>query len=176
MSAIYYALGDATHPLGAGPAIIAHCCNNIGVWGAGFVLALSKRWAEPEAEYRKWARQFSDACIPLGCVQFVPVGENITVANIIGQHATSTWKGQPPIRYEGLKVGFERVAREAIKLGASVHMPRLGCGLAGGSWEKVEPLIEGQLCARGVPVWVYDFFPAPTNQRRPARHAAAQVL
>jgi hypothetical protein len=36
-------------------------------------------------------------------------------------------------------------------------MPRIGCGLAGGTWDKIEPLIRETLCAAGVPVTVYDF-------------------
>ncbi|RAJ47078.1 hypothetical protein K353_00279 [Kitasatospora sp. SolWspMP-SS2h] len=42
------------------------------------------------------------------------------------------------------------------RLGASVHMPRIGCGLAGGRWERIEPLVTDRLTARGVPVTVYD--------------------
>jgi hypothetical protein len=36
-------------------------------------------------------------------------------------------------------------------------MPRIGCGLAGGEWSKVEPLIEEHLCGAGLAVTVYDF-------------------
>jgi hypothetical protein len=35
-------------------------------------------------------------------------------------------------------------------------MPRIGCGLAGGRWECVKPLIEARLVAASVPVTVYD--------------------
>jgi hypothetical protein len=35
-------------------------------------------------------------------------------------------------------------------------MPRIGCGLAGGRWEEVEPLVIAQLTDYGVPVRVYD--------------------
>lgn len=41
-------------------------------------------------------------------------------------------------------------------MSASVHMPRIGCGLGGGNWEFVESLIVEYLCDRGVPVTVYD--------------------
>jgi hypothetical protein len=44
MAMIYYAKGDASKPIGAGPKMICHITNNRGGWGAGFVLALSKRW------------------------------------------------------------------------------------------------------------------------------------
>lgn len=36
-------------------------------------------------------------------------------------------------------------------------MPRIGCGLAGGTWDRVEPLVGERLVARGIPVTVYDF-------------------
>ncbi|EPJ40147.1 hypothetical protein STAFG_2811 [Streptomyces afghaniensis 772] len=35
-------------------------------------------------------------------------------------------------------------------------MPRIGCGLAGGKWSRVEPLIEERLIRRGISVTVYD--------------------
>jgi O-acetyl-ADP-ribose deacetylase (regulator of RNase III) len=36
-------------------------------------------------------------------------------------------------------------------------MPRIGCGLAGGSWEEIEPIIKRTLTDQGVEVVVYDF-------------------
>lgn len=63
----------------------------------------------------------------------------------------------PPIRYEAVASCLQQVAVKARELGASVHMPRIGCGLAGGEWSKVEPLIEVQLCQAGIAVTVYDF-------------------
>jgi hypothetical protein len=41
-------------------------------------------------------------------------------------------------------------------LSASVHLPRIGCGLAGGRWELIEPLITATLCARDIATTVYD--------------------
>jgi len=49
---IQYVKGDATTPQGDGHKIIVHVCNDLGKWGKGFVLAISKRWKEPEATYR----------------------------------------------------------------------------------------------------------------------------
>jgi hypothetical protein len=49
------------------------------------------------------------------------------------------------------------VALEARRLQASVHMPRIGCGLAGGDWEVVGKIVEEELANTGVPVTVYDF-------------------
>jgi len=35
-------------------------------------------------------------------------------------------------------------------------VPRIGCGLAGGTWDRIEPLIVEALCARDVRTVVYD--------------------
>ena len=50
---IKYIKGDATRPIGDGSKLILHICNDVGAWGSGFVVALSKRWKEPEQKYRE---------------------------------------------------------------------------------------------------------------------------
>lgn len=41
-------------------------------------------------------------------------------------------------------------------LRAPVHMPRIGCGLSGGKWGRIEPMVKARLGERGVAVTVYD--------------------
>ncbi|WP_228098667.1 hypothetical protein [Pedobacter sp. MC2016-24] len=53
---INYLTGDATNPAYSGNKIIVHVCNDIGGWGKGFVMAISKRWKEPEKRYREWSK------------------------------------------------------------------------------------------------------------------------
>lgn len=156
MSAITYVRGDATAPQGKGVKLIAHVCNDLGGWGKGFVLAVSRRWPEPEAAYRHWHRERARNDFGLGAVQFVQVGPYTWVANMVGQRGMRTGSKGVPVRYEALDAGLAKVAGKAAELGASVHMPRIGCGLAGGTWARVEPLISGQLVSRGIAVTVYD--------------------
>ncbi|MDT0264834.1 macro domain-containing protein [Streptomyces sp. DSM 44915] len=148
--------GDATDPQAKGPKIIAHVCNDIGGWGKGFVLALSRRWPEPEREYRRWHRERAGNDFGLGAVGLVRVRPDVWVANMVGQRGIKTGSKGVPIRYEAVERCLGTVAEHAGTLGASVHMPRIGCGLAGGKWERIEPLIERTLLARAVPTTVYD--------------------
>jgi O-acetyl-ADP-ribose deacetylase (regulator of RNase III) len=157
MTEITYLRGDATCPQAKGPKIICHICHDIGGWGKGFVLALSKRWKQPEAEYRAWYAKRRDRELALGAVQFVPVESTIWVANMIGQHGIKTGSSGPPIRYDAVSQCLMKVAENALELGASVHMPRIGCGLAGGQWAKIEPLITENLLLSNIAVTVYDF-------------------
>ena len=153
MAGITYLKGDATCPQARGAKIICHVCNDAGGWGKGFVLALSARWAEPEAAYRAWYA--TGTGFALGAVQFVQVERYIWVANLIGQRGTKTGSSGPPVRYDAIATGLQQVGLKALEFGASVHMPRIGCGLAGGQWAKVEPLIQQHLCEAGVAVTVY---------------------
>ncbi|WP_231114419.1 macro domain-containing protein [Lentzea aerocolonigenes] len=149
--------GDATSPQAKGPKIIAHVCNDLGGWGKGFVLAVSKRWPEPERAYRAWHRERARNDFGLGAVQLVQVRPDIWVANMVGQRGTRTGSKGPPVRYEAISQCLDTLTAHAVRLGASVHMPRIGCGLAGGRWELIEPLIAETLLAQGVPTTVYDF-------------------
>ncbi|MFD9222580.1 macro domain-containing protein [Streptomyces sp. NPDC060064] len=156
MSEIEYVRGDATAPQGKGVKLIAHVCNDLGGWGKGFVLAISRRWPEPEAAYRRWHRERAGNDFGLGAVQYVRVAPYLWVANMVGQRGIRTGSKGVPVRYEAIDAALGAVAGKAAELGASVHMPRIGCGLAGGKWSRIEPLIAGRLTARGISVTVYD--------------------
>lgn len=155
-SGIQYIKGDATNPQTDGNKIIVHICNDIGGWGKGFVMAISKRWSMPEAEYRAWHATRDG--FKLGQVQFVSVENDLWVANLIGQHKINKDdQGNAPIRYQAVESGLQAVADFAVIAHASIHMPRIGCGLAGGTWDLMEPIIIKALVQKGLAVYVYDF-------------------
>lgn len=154
---IRYVVGDATQPIGDGTKVIVHCCNDIGAWGAGFVKALSKRWPEPELLYRDWYQDRKPNRLPLGAWQPVWIDPSLCVINLIGQEGIRISKeGVPPVRYDAINRGLMSIGDWAMRKGASIHMPRIGCGLAGGEWSQIEPMIERAFISRGVPVTVYD--------------------
>ena len=154
---IRFIKGDATSPQAKGIKIIAHICNNIGKWGKGFVMAVSKKWPEPEKEFRLWHRNRAKNDFELGSIQIIKVDEYTYVANMIGQQGIKTGSKGVPIRYEAVEHCLEKLVLEAQKLNASVHMPRIGCGLAGGKWDKIQPLIENTLIKNQIPTTIYDF-------------------
>jgi O-acetyl-ADP-ribose deacetylase (regulator of RNase III) len=157
---ITYLTGDATAPQGPENKVIAHVCNDTGAWGRGFVLSLTKRWPKAEASYREWYQEQGGEDYPpmeLGQVMFIAVEAGITVANMVGQRGIMAAEdGTPPIRYGALEECLMQVREFARDYDhASVHMPRIGCGLAGGKWSEVEEIID-----RVMPhtdVYVYDF-------------------
>lgn len=181
---IEYVKGDATLPKGSRPAVIVHCCNDIGAWGRGFVCAISARWKAPEREYRRWFEQkrtqplihlsaLSAMLDPLkdpirfelGSIQIVEVSHGLFVCNLIGQRDIRR-RGlplEPPIRYQAIRKGLRSLKAFAQERGAALHMPRLGAGLAGGAWSEIETIILEEL--HSLSVTVYDFEPGAKARR-----------
>ncbi len=154
---INYLKGDATSPIKCLESkdelrVIIHICDNINKWGKGFVLALSKKWTEPKDVYQKMNQE-------LGTISFCIVEENICIINMIAQKGIYKQNGIPPIRYDALKACLQSVSNMLHNYIAktSIHMPRIGCGLAGGKWDIVENLIMECLVEKGFVVCVYDY-------------------
>ena len=55
-----------------------------------------------------------------------------------------------------MKTCLQKVKARAIQLNASVHMPRIGCGLAGGKWEQIEIIIKEVFEDTDIEIFVYD--------------------
>ena len=168
---IKYVTGDATKPIVKhGIRIIAHVCNDLGGWGSGFVVALSNRWDNPEKKYRNWHEVMKDqGGLDLGDIQLVQVRDEhgkIYVANMIAQHGYATPENPVAIRYGALMACTMKLKEwighlEAVKIGldkkyfpfdTTIHMPRIGCGLAGGDWNIVSEIVEATLG------WYFDVF------------------
>lgn len=170
MIPIKYVEGDATLPQGDGRKIIAHICNDMGQWGAGFVIALSDRCTLPEEYYRRWYEsedsippELSDNQFELGNIQFAPffygrdhwLKGNQFVCNMIAQ-INSDPSRTIPVSYVALRICLKKLAKRAEWAQATIHMPRIGCGIAGGDWAEVSKSILQEVSAHNIAVTVYD--------------------
>lgn len=151
---ITYIKGDATQPTGQGEKIIARVVNTKKIWGAGFVLALSAKWSSPELSYWEWTEQ--NLTFKLGNIDIVQVENDIAVCNMLAQDGTfRPHFNEVPLRYDALRECLSKLRLEAIKRNASVHMPKIGAGLARGDWPTIEQIINEELA--DIEVTVYEF-------------------
>lgn len=149
---ITYIVGDATSPVGEGYKIIAHIVNDMSIWGGGFVLSISRKWKKPESEYRR------KSSYELGTVDYITVEreENniIIVANMVAQHSIGLNENKDiPLRYSALVDCLRQLNNAAVSHNATIHMPRIGSGLAGGNWFVIEQIIREIISQ---PVYIYD--------------------
>ena len=164
--------GDATKPqkqCDNEVVIIAHVCNDISGWGAGFVLALNKAFGDlPRETYISDCR----SSIPennLRRVSYAAVDENdktrLIIANMIAQHKFIDPEKNPrPLRYDALVQCMLGVAAyiEGLRMfedlgPITIHCPKFGSALAGGNWEFIEKLIEDCWLSEGIDVTVYEY-------------------
>lgn len=156
-----YVVGDALEPIKDGKPLICHICNDIGAWGKGFVMAISKKYPIVKEIYQNQIRMKKNN--NLGDIQVVNIDNGTFIVNMIAQKGIYPKKDEngniiQPIRYEALAECLDKVTEFIVheEQPISVHMPRIGCGLAGGTWDKVEKIIFDILIKRGINVYVYD--------------------
>lgn len=155
---LQYVVGDATAPQGEGRKLIAHIVNPVGAFGAGFVVAVNRRWPAVRPAYQKLCAQAEaegGQLRLLGKIQVMDVEEGIAIANLFAQLAPGASR---PIRYDALYNALEALQKLLAVQDApvSVHMPRIGAGLARGHWPIIEQIVIHTLVSPGVDVTVYD--------------------
>lgn len=173
-SPLNHVIGDASRPQGDGPRIIAHVVNDSGMWGAGFTSSLNKAWPEAGEDYRLWHRyryqatmdhpaSFAMGNVRYTCVEGGLNGKGDTekplwVAHMIAQRGTK-YTSSRPLRYDALGGCLLKVSQMAVENNASVHMPRIGAGLAGGDWGIIQELLFDAFVRQAVPLTVYKLPP-----------------
>lgn len=155
---IKYLKGDATEPIIIDNkySVICHCCNALGAWGKGFVIPLGKKYPRAKEKYLEFIKM-SNKDNRLGSVSFAKVTDNIIVANIIGQYNIYPKNGKIPLDYDALEKGFKVIINtfKMHNMPLTVHMPKIGCGLAGGDWNRVENIIKNTFINENIEVYVY---------------------
>ncbi len=154
---IKYVKGDAVLPIGDDVKIVVHIVNDLGIFGAGFAKCVANTYPLVRDKYIEWARTGSN--FGLRVSQLVQVNDYLYFVNLVGQRGVRgiNDKTSPaPIRYFAVKKGLRDVWLWAKDMEASVHMPRIGCGLGGATWSMVEPIIKEELIDNGISVIVYD--------------------
>jgi hypothetical protein len=131
---------------------IAHICNDVKKWGAGFVIPLGRKFPSAKAK-------FLEHDISLGRTQLVGVQKDPTiyVANMYGQHNVGYDEhGNPPIRYSALTTAMQELSG-LIEFYPDMEIlaPKFGAGLAGGNWDFIEILIKEIWIGNGIPVTIY---------------------
>jgi O-acetyl-ADP-ribose deacetylase (regulator of RNase III) len=156
--------GNALSPRGTGKKLIVQVVNDATPnWGGGgFAQALRSKWPTIQEDFKRWV-DLDRTALALSNVRIADVDDEISVASMICQKGYGT-AVKPRIRYAALRQSLATVATFAAEHHTSVHMPRIGCGLAGGRWDVIRELIASALCANGVPVTVYDLPGTPQTE------------
>jgi O-acetyl-ADP-ribose deacetylase (regulator of RNase III) len=128
---------DVTH------GVICHQVNCMGVMGAGLAKQIKEKYPQV---YKRYRQAYYEGELQLGHVVFADTGNGVLVANICGQWDYGKNVAQVYTSYDALRTGIQRVHILSTKLGIPAYVPHgIGCGLAGGDWSKVNPILQVNL-------------------------------
>jgi Zn-dependent peptidase ImmA (M78 family)/O-acetyl-ADP-ribose deacetylase (regulator of RNase III) len=151
---IQYLRGSVTQPRGDGNKIVTHIVNDkASTWGAGAARAIADKWPVAHSDFKNWTIARKDE-FGLGIVHRCEISKDLTIVSMVAQHGYGDSK-RPRIRYAALRDCLKELATIAVSRKASIHMPRIGTGYAGGNWVVIEDLITETIIAEGVRVTVY---------------------
>jgi O-acetyl-ADP-ribose deacetylase (regulator of RNase III) len=153
-SPIHLVRGDALQPRGEGDKIIAHVVNDqTPNWGAGFGKALQTKWPQAQKAFKEAFEQARGS--KLGMTFLSRVEDRVSAFQMVAQRGYGA-SPQTRLRYGALRDCLRQLCDAAVQRNASVHMPKIGAGEAGGSWGLISNLIAEELCTRGIRVTVYE--------------------
>lgn len=137
--------------------IIVHQVNAQGVMGSGVAGHIRRRFPIAYQVYMEHIgtkyrvdRGFS----LLGTTSWAQINSGLHICNLVGQQFFGN-DGKRYTSYDALYDGFEKVAGMAKIYDLPVHVPLIGCGLGGGKWSIVAPIIEHHL--KNVPTTLWEF-------------------
>jgi len=155
--------GDATQPRGKGKRIIAQVVNSYGAVGAGFGKAMAMRYPVTKEKLLEW--KANKKAFILGNSQIFPVGEGIYVFQMLTQIGIMPKPGSISLQYPELRKCLIELRNKARELKASVHMPAIGSGQAGGEWQIIIGMIHDELVNYDIKVSVYFLPGKPFNPK-----------
>lgn len=140
-----YKKGDLIEAAKSGDVnVIAHQCNCFNNMGSGIAPQIKK--AFPEAWLADNATVKGDED-KFGRLSYAKSGD-VMIFNLYGQFGW--WRkddDKPNTSYTMLRKSLEQMSRMLYskRLDVKIGLPRIGCGLGGGSWEIVSQIIEEEL-------------------------------
>lgn len=130
--------------------VIAHCCNCYCVMGSGIAPQIKAKF--PEA-YKVDCDTIKGDINKLGTISYTTATKPIVV-NLYGQFDyTGRRSGKMDLDYDALRSALRQMKRNFS--GRTFGLPKIGSGLAGGSWEKIEKIIEEEMYGEHVTIVNY---------------------
>jgi len=133
--------------------IIVHQTNCMGVMGSGIAKQVKEKYPDVFKGYYQYCKTSTVEEI-LGTALICECSDGHYIANAFGQ--ANYGKDKQHTDYEALKHALIEIKDFAVEKNLSVAIPeKIGCGLGGGDWDIVFPMI--QEIFDGIPCKLYSY-------------------
>lgn len=114
--------------------IIVHQVNNLGIMGAGLALQIRNKYPKVFEAYKNTEQI-------IGKLHLCKIDTDKYICNMFSQNGIS--RSKRTTDYDAMEGCIARLVKYAKDKGYTIAMPyKIGCGLAGGDWEKVKAIID----------------------------------
>jgi O-acetyl-ADP-ribose deacetylase (regulator of RNase III) len=135
--------------------VIAHCANCFHSMGSGIAPQIKDKF--PEAYAADCATKKGDLD-KLGTISHTTSGKPIVV-NLYGQYDyTGRRSGKMDLDYDAIRKAL--IAMKEKFSGKTMAMPKIGAGLAGGDWTKIEAIIDEVMRGEYVTIVLWESEPS----------------
>lgn len=131
---LIYKKGDL---LKAEENIICHGCNTMGGFGSGVAGQIAQLYPRAKKYYLEKYKKYGWR---LGDIQLVSQYDDKIIANCATQ-GDYLPRGIDHVDYEGLEYAMNQVKNYAKENNLTIAAPKIGAGLAGGDWNKIETIL-----------------------------------
>ena len=135
--------------------VLIHQCNCFNNMGAGIAPLIAKRF--PEAHHADLQTIRGDLN-KLGSFSYATTEQELIVINAYGQYHYSRHKERTGTEYPALRKALQGVSEFLRNIDSTcklkIGMPKIGCGLGGGSWDIVSNIINEELSDFDVTVYI----------------------
>jgi O-acetyl-ADP-ribose deacetylase (regulator of RNase III) len=150
-----------------GPVIVAHVVNDSAhAWSRrGVAATLAARWPQAARAFRAWTIA-SPENLRLGSIHACEQRDgdrNVTIVSMVAQQGFGPG-AVTRLHYDALHETLAAVADLAQRTGATVHIPRIGAGQAGGRWDLIESELAAVIADKGIGLVVHTL---PSRARMP---------
>lgn len=120
--------------------VIAHGCNCVGGFGSGFAYVVAQKYPKVKEMYLKRHRVKGWT---LGDIQAVKVNDGPLkmILNVATQYHYLP-RNMDHVAYESLHEAFIKIRDYCHKNNLSLAIPKIGAGLAGGDWNRIEAILK----------------------------------
>lgn len=129
--------------LTSGADILCHQTNYVGVMDAGIAYTIKTKLLTDDQYkvYQKYCQLYGSGA--LGTVQFIEFEDGRYVANVFSQDDFYSRDKNTITDYAAMEMALVKVRNTASEHGLTVAIPGyMGCGIAGGNWDCVKPIIK----------------------------------
>jgi O-acetyl-ADP-ribose deacetylase (regulator of RNase III) len=124
--------------------VIAHGVNCQSKFGSGVAKTMLEKYPVVKENYHGLCEHYKllnfGTGLLLGMVQPVKVSDKLTILNCFTQDKYG-YDGKQYIDYDAIEQCMNEIKRKYLDKGKIVAMPKIGSGLGGGDWTKIEEII-----------------------------------